>query len=65
MKAISKASIATSVTDLRHTKSERDVLASVDHPFIVRLHFAFESKRRLYLVQVSRTLRNRFFKNIH
>ena len=52
MKAINKASIVTSKTDLRHTKSERDVLVEVDHPFIVHLHYAFETQRRLYLVQV-------------
>ena len=52
MKAINKASIVTSKTDVRHTKSERDVLVEVDHPFIVHLHYAFETQRRLYLVQV-------------
>ena len=52
MKAINKSSIVSSQTDLRHTKSERDVLVTVDHPFIVQLHYAFETKRRLYLVQV-------------
>jgi hypothetical protein len=52
MKAINKASIVTSQTDVRHTKSERDVLVDVDHPFIVHLHYAFETHRRLYLVQV-------------
>lgn len=53
MKAINKTSIISSQTDLRHTKSERDVLVTVNHPFIVHLHFAFETKRRLYLVQVT------------
>lgn len=53
MKAINKSSIVSSQTDLRHTKSERDVLVTVDHPFIVQLHYAFETKRRLYLVQVT------------
>lgn len=52
MKAINKASIVSSKTDVRHTKSERDVLVTVDHPFIVHLHYAFETQRRLYLVQV-------------
>lgn len=51
MKAIHKTSIVSSQTDLRHTKSERDVLVEVDHPFIVHLHYAFETRRRLYLVQ--------------
>ncbi len=54
MKAINKASIVSSKTDVRHTKSERDVLVEVDHPFIVHLHYAFETQRRLYLVQVGK-----------
>lgn len=54
MKAMNKSRICGSKTDVRHTKAERDVLVSVNkesNPFIVRLHFAFETERRLYLVQ--------------
>jgi serine/threonine protein kinase len=35
---------------VEHTKTERRVLGYVKHPYIVRLHFAFQSKKRLYLV---------------
>merc|ERR1719300_287549 len=51
MKAMDKSRICGSRTDVRHTKAERDVLVSVEHPFIVKLKFAFETPKRLYLVQ--------------
>ena len=49
MKAMNKSRICGSKTDVRHTKAERDVLVSVhkeQNPFIVQLHFAFETERR-------------------
>merc|ERR1719229_1934060 len=51
MKVINKAKIADSKTDVRHTRTERDVLVRVDHPFLIKLHYAFETAERLYLVQ--------------
>lgn len=35
---------------VRYTKSERNVLIAVDHPFIVTLRFAFQTEQRLYLI---------------
>mmetsp|Transcript_50549 Transcript_50549/g.130289 ORF Transcript_50549/g.130289 Transcript_50549/m.130289 type:complete len:389 (-) Transcript_50549:505-1671(-) len=35
---------------IRHVKSEREVLESVDHPFIIRLRHAFQTSSKLYLV---------------
>jgi len=32
------------------TKTERDVLRKVNHPFVVALHYAFQTDQRLYLV---------------
>lgn len=32
------------------TRTERKVLALVDHPFIMKLHFAFQTEDKLYLV---------------
>ena len=52
MKAMNKSRICGSKTDVRHTKAERNVLVSVNkdsNPFIVRLHFAFETERRYVL----------------
>jgi serine/threonine protein kinase len=33
-----------------HTKTEREILARVDHEFIVKLKFAFQTNEKLYLV---------------
>jgi len=33
-----------------HTRAERQTLASLRHPFVVRLRYAFQSRARLYLV---------------
>lgn len=33
-----------------HTQTERRVLSSIDHPFIVKLHYAFQTDTKLYLV---------------
>jgi len=35
---------------VEHTRTERSVLESVSHPFIVTLHFAFQTPKKLYLV---------------
>ena len=29
---------------------ERNILADVEHPFIVRLHYAFQTEGKLYLI---------------
>jgi serine/threonine protein kinase len=33
-----------------HTQSERSVLEQVSHPFIVKLHFAFQTAEKLYMI---------------
>jgi protein-serine/threonine kinase len=35
---------------VEHTKSERNVLEAVEHPFIVKLHYAFQTPKKLYVV---------------
>jgi len=35
---------------VQHTKAERRILRTCDSPFIVRMHFAFQSADKLYLV---------------
>ena len=35
---------------VEHTKTERDVLASIKHPFIVKLHYAFQTGDKLHFV---------------
>ena len=35
---------------IERTRTERKVLAVVNHPFIMKLHFAFQSQEKLFLV---------------
>jgi serum/glucocorticoid-regulated kinase 2 len=35
---------------IERTRTERKVLAKVDHPFIMKLHFAFQTDEKLFLV---------------
>lgn len=35
---------------VEHTKTERNVLEAVSHPFIVSLHYAFQTPKKLYFV---------------
>lgn len=36
--------------DRVRTKTERNILVDVEHPFIVRLHYAFQTEGKLYLI---------------
>jgi len=33
-----------------HTKAERDILQNMDSPFIVQMHYAFQTPSKLYLI---------------
>ncbi|CAG0886888.1 unnamed protein product [Cyprideis torosa] len=48
MKVLRKATLK--IRDRLRTKVERNILADVRHPFIVRLHYAFQTEGKLYLV---------------
>eukprot|EP00053_Salpingoeca_punica_P012804 m.115114 g.115114 ORF g.115114 m.115114 type:complete len:763 (-) comp16043_c0_seq2:2612-4900(-) len=48
MKALKKATLK--VRDRLRTKTERDILVAVQHPFIVHLHYAFQTEGKLYLI---------------
>uniref|UniRef100_A0A4W3I6S2 non-specific serine/threonine protein kinase n=1 Tax=Callorhinchus milii TaxID=7868 RepID=A0A4W3I6S2_CALMI len=48
MKVLKKATLK--VRDRVRTKTERDILVEVDHPFIVKLHYAFQTEGKLYLL---------------
>lgn len=52
MKVLKKANILKSKTDIRHTNAERDILSLPDikHPFVIDLHYAFQTESMLYLV---------------
>jgi serine/threonine protein kinase len=49
MKTLSKRKILGQNL-VRYAKTERDVLSYMRHPFIVNLHYAFQSKTKLFLI---------------
>ncbi|OXA51154.1 Ribosomal protein S6 kinase alpha-3 [Folsomia candida] len=48
MKVLRKATLK--VRDRVRTKMERNILTEVQHPFVVRLHYAFQTEGKLYLI---------------
>ena len=49
MKVLSKDNIVKR-KQVEHTKTERRVLGNINHPFIVKLHYAFQTNNKLYFV---------------
>ena len=49
MKVISKKLIKKK-NNVLYMKSERDILTKIQHPFVVQLHYAFQSESKLFLV---------------
>jgi len=45
-----KKSVISEKNQVEHTKTERRVLEKVQHPFIVRMKYAFADKEKLYFV---------------
>ena len=45
-----KKSFVVAKNQVEHTRCERRILRDIDHPFIVRLRYAFQSQEKLYLV---------------
>ena len=35
---------------VKYAKTERNIMSSINHPFIVKLHYAFQTENRLYFV---------------
>ncbi|PHJ22839.1 serine threonine protein kinase [Cystoisospora suis] len=50
MKIVAKEKVAQDAEKIRRALSERDVLAQCSSPFIVRLFWAFQTRRHLFLV---------------
>jgi serine/threonine protein kinase len=46
MKVLTKADIVKR-KQVEHTRTERKVLGAIDHPFIVRLHYAFQTAEKV------------------
>ena len=36
---------------VEHTKAERQILENIDHPFLVKLRYAFQTPAKLYFVR--------------
>ena len=49
MKIISKK-LLKKKNNISYMKSERDILCKLIHPFIVILHHAFQSEKKIFLV---------------
>ncbi|KAJ1904916.1 hypothetical protein LPJ81_002215 [Coemansia sp. IMI 209127] len=50
MKVLRKASILLQRRQITFTMTERSILSEVQHPFIVKLYYAFQSNSKLYLI---------------
>ncbi|ORX73210.1 Pkinase-domain-containing protein [Linderina pennispora] len=50
MKVLRKASILLQKRQITFTMTERSILSEVQHPFIVKLYYAFQSNSKLYLI---------------
>eukprot|EP01116_Phalansterium_solitarium_P006319 TRINITY_DN18623_c0_g1_i1.p1 TRINITY_DN18623_c0_g1~~TRINITY_DN18623_c0_g1_i1.p1 ORF type:complete len:417 (-),score=86.55 TRINITY_DN18623_c0_g1_i1:265-1515(-) len=49
MKVLKKESIIAR-KQVAHTRAEKSILQKIQHPFIVRLHYAFQTPEKLYMV---------------
>ena len=49
MKVLHK-SVVVARNQVEHTQAERAILESIDHPFLIRLRFAFQTEHKLYMV---------------
>jgi len=49
MKVLRKEAIIAR-KQVTHTKAEKSILQKIQHPFIVQLHFAFQTKDKLYMI---------------
>ena len=49
MKVLKKANLIER-NQLDHTKTERDILQHVHNPFLMKMHYAFQTEDKLYMV---------------
>ena len=49
MKVLNKTNVVKR-KQVEHTRTERRVLGNINHPFIVKLHYAFQTEQKLYFV---------------
>ena len=46
---------------VEHTKAEREILEEIDHPFLMKMHYAFQTAPKLYFVMTMITGGELFF----
>jgi len=49
MKILDKATIVEK-EEVEHTRSEKSILTKLDHPFLIKLHYSFQTPEKLYLI---------------
>lgn len=49
MKILKKKNLIA-MNEVEHVKTERKLMELINHPFIIKLKYAFQNKQRLYLV---------------
>jgi len=49
MKVLSKKHIVAN-NEIEHTKSERNILERLNHPFLIELHYSFQTDDKLYFI---------------
>ena len=49
MKAVREIDII-SRNQVAHARAERDILLNIEHPFIVKLNYAFQTNDKLYMI---------------
>jgi serine/threonine protein kinase len=49
MKALKKKQILE-LDEKEHILTEKEIIETIDHPFIVKLHYAFQTDDKLYFV---------------
>lgn len=50
MKVLKKATLVLHGKTSEQTRNERSILEALQHPFIVKLHYAFQTPLKLYLI---------------
>lgn len=37
-------------SQVRHTQTERNIMQMINHPYVMKLHYAFQNNGKLYMV---------------
>jgi hypothetical protein len=66
MKVLKKATIVQKAKTTEHTMTERQVLEAVrESPFLVTLHYAFQTDAKLHLILGNNVMRRKYVKCMH